>query len=111
MAKPSMVHDPSKNFRREFNFITTTKHLLTNSQWEIYSQVQKGQLRLVAWTISGNIYLQQVDQNDLLRLYQVKEEKILSLISNRPGESSVAGVINKRSITLKVIFELVLYLV
>lgn len=93
-AKSSLVNDPSKNFSGEFNFITS-KHLLRNSQGEIYSHVQEGQLRLVAWTIWGSIYLHQVYLNNLLSLYQLKEEKILPLISNWSGESFVPGALSR----------------
>lgn len=69
------------------------ENLLTNDQGEIYSLVQRHQLklvRLVVCTISGNPFLQQDYRNWLLNLFKVTDKKVISLNMDLPGESYVS---------------------
>ena len=55
-------------------------------------------LRLVAWRISGNISFQREFQRGLQSLPLEVEEIALSQLTNRPGESGLAGVVNRKLI-------------
>ena len=77
---------------------------LKNAQEKMHPLVQRHQLKLVAWTISANLYLQQLYRNKLLNLYQLTDENIVSsLIPNWPDASSVAGLVNKKLVPFDVI--------
>ena len=62
--------------------------------------IEKGKLRLVAWTISGKSYLQKKFQRTLQSLSQVPKGKVQSLITDRPRESGIAGVVGNKLIPL-----------
>ena len=55
-------------------------------------------LRLAAWLIFGNHWHQKAFQTKLQSLYQTPEEEVRSLLTNRPGASGLAGVVNGRLI-------------
>ena len=74
--------------------------ILLNPEGKIHPLVQKSVLRLVAWLVSGKTYLQRECQNRLLALSQIPEGKVLSQITNRPGESGLAGVMGNKLIPL-----------
>jgi len=60
-------------------------------------------LRLVAWTVSGNPFLQKAYQKNLQNLSSKLGEEALGLITNRPGESGVAGVLRDKLVPLDVL--------
>ena len=54
-------------------------------------------LSLVAWPISGKVYLQKGCHKGLLTSSQMPKEQVLSQITNPPGESGLPGVIGKKT--------------
>jgi len=73
--------------------IPKRKDLLLNPDQEVHPLVRNQSLQLVAWKISGKSFLQMAYQKKLSLLSQVQEGKAPSLITIRPGESLVAGVL------------------
>ena len=66
--------------------------------------LQKGnQLQLVAWKVSGKLWKVREYKNSLPHLSQIPEGQGQYLITNRPGESGLAGVVNGMLIPLQVI--------
>ena len=66
--------------------------------------LQEGnQLQLVAWKVSGKLWKVREYKNSLPHLSQIPEGQGQYLITNRPGESGLAGVVNGRLIPLQVI--------
>ena len=65
-------------------------------------RLQEGkQLQLVAWKVSRKPLREY--QNSLLHLSQIPEDQGQYQITNRPGESGLAGVVNGSLIPLQVI--------
>ena len=60
---------------------------LRSTEGQINHLIQNSSLRLVAWLVSGNIYLQKGYQKVLSTLSQMPEEQLLSQIMNRPAVS------------------------
>ncbi|XP_057294612.1 uncharacterized protein LOC130623139 [Hydractinia symbiolongicarpus] len=77
--------------------------LLTNPQGKSHPLLENRTLRLVAWTISGKFWRLREYQEKLQSLSQVPEQRAHSLITNRPGESGLAGVVNNKLIPLNVL--------
>ena len=65
--------------------------------------VQNRSLRLIAWTLSGNSLLQKAFQRKLQVLSSSPGVQELNLITNRPGDSGLAGVLNNKLIQLDVL--------
>ena len=78
------------------------KNLLKNPQREIHPLLLQGQLQLAAWVVSGLPWCRKAYQNQLQTLSQIAEEKAQFLLTNRPGESGLAGVINGKMIPFTV---------
>ena len=74
------------------------KNLLMDPQNQIHPLVKEKTLRLVAWHLSGNPFLPKDYQRGLQTLSEIAEDKAHCLLTNRPGESGLAGVVNKRLI-------------
>ena len=55
---------------------------------------------MVAWLVSGKVYLQKGYQKGLSTLSQMPEEQVLSQITNQPGESGLADIIGSKLILL-----------
>jgi len=83
--------------------IPKRKDLLLNPDQEVHPLVRNQSLQLVAWKISGKSFLQMAYQRKLSLLSQVQEGKAPSLITIRPGESLVAGVLGNRLIPFDVL--------
>ena len=66
--------------------------LLKNPQGEIHPLVMNNHLRLAAWTVSGNHWLKRDYRVKLQTLSQIADAEAQFLITNRPGESGLAGV-------------------
>ena len=75
-------------------------NVLLSPEGKTHPLIQNSSLRLVAWVISGKVYLQKGYQKGLLTLSQMPEEQVLSQITNPPGESGSAGVIGSKLIPL-----------
>ena len=75
-------------------------NLLVDPQGVIHPLVKNGSLKLVAWKISGRIWQTREYQKGLQDLSQMPEDRVHSLITNRPGESGLAGVVNNKLIPL-----------
>ena len=65
-------------------------NLLISTNQENHVLVEKGSLQLLAWTVSGKIYL-----FNLFLLPQMPEERAQALITNRPSVSGIVGVVGK----------------
>jgi len=78
-------------------------NLLTNPKLEVHPLIQNKPLRLVTWTVSGKNCLQKAYQTRLPVLSRDLDEKEQTLITNRPGESGLIGVVGKRLIPLDAI--------
>ena len=74
--------------------------VLLSPEGKTHPLIQNSSLRLVAWLVSGKVYLQKGYQKGLWTLFQLPEEQVLSQITNRPGESGLAGVIGSKLIPL-----------
>ena len=103
LAKTKFLLNTSGNVNSTPHFHQLAKDLLRNSQGDIHPLVQNRQLRLVAWTISPEISLQQAYRRKLLSLSQMKDDQAQFQITSRPGESSVADVVNNKLIPFDVI--------
>ena len=75
-------------------------NLLVDPQGAIHPLVKNGSLTLVAWNISGRIWQTREYQKGLQDLSQMPEDRVHSLLTNRPGESGLAGVVNNKLIPL-----------
>ncbi len=75
-------------------------NLLVNPQGAIHPLVENGSLKLVAWKISGIIWQTKEYQRGLQDLSQMPEDRVHSLITNRPGESGLACVVDNKLIPL-----------
>ena len=73
---------------------------LLSPEGKTHPFIQNSSLRLVAWLVSGKVYLQKEYQKGLLTLSQMPQEQVLSQIANRPGESGLTGVIGSKVISL-----------
>ena len=84
------------------NPILTPDHpkVLLSPEGKTHLLIQNSSLRLLAWLVSGKVYLQKGYQKGLSTLFQMPEEHVLSQITNRPGESGLAGVIGSNLIPL-----------
>jgi len=74
--------------------------LLKSPQGQIHPLVENQSLRLVAWKISGKVFLQEAYQQGLRTLSSSLEGEALHLITNRPRESGHAGVVGNKLIPL-----------
>ena len=79
------------------------KDLLLDPLGRPYPLVVNQTLRLAAWLVSGNHWHQKAFQTKLQSLYQIPEEEVRSLLTNRPGASGLAGVVNGRLIPFNVL--------
>ena len=79
------------------------KDLLPDPLGRPHPLVVNQTLRLAAWLVSGNHWHQKAFQTKLQSLYQIPEEEVRSLLTNRPGASGLAGVVNGRLISFNVL--------
>ena len=77
--------------------------LLQGTQGQKHPLQEGNQLQLVAWKISGKLWKMREYQNSLSHLLQIPEGQGQYLITNRPGESGLPGVVNRRLTPLRVI--------
>ena len=80
------------------------ENLLSNPKKEIHPLLGNHSLRLLAWKVSGKSYLQKEFRKELPISSPMQEELEQDLITNRPGESSIVGVVRKRLIPLHVMY-------
>ena len=83
--------------------LTHRKDLLLDPLGRPHPLVVNQTLRLAAWLVSGNHWHQKAFQTKLQSLYQIPEEEVRSLLTNRPGASGLAGVVNGRLISFNVL--------
>ena len=62
--------------------------------------IQNSSLGMVAWLVSGKVYLQKGYQKGLSTLSQMLEEQVLRQITNQLGETGLAGIIGSKLILL-----------
>ena len=84
-------------------FLPQYKDLLKNPSGQIHPLVTNKSLQLGAWMVSGNIWQQKEYQSRLQTLYKTVGEQEKRLLTNRPGISCLAGVINKKLIHFNVL--------
>ena len=77
--------------------------LLQGPQGQKHPLQEGNQLHLVAWKVSGKSWKVRKYQNSLPHLFQISEGQDQYLITNRPGKSGLADVMNERLIPLQVI--------
>ena len=78
--------------------IPKKKNLLLNPIQEEHPLVKTQALQLVAWTLSGDSSLQREYLAKVQLLSQLPDERVHFLITNRPGESRAAGVVDGKLI-------------
>ena len=76
------------------------KDLLKDSAGKFNPPVIQNSLRLMAWTISGRTYLQKEYQKELPNLSQTIGEHLQSSITSQLGRCGVAGVLDRRYLSL-----------
>ena len=69
------------------------KNLLLGPSGDLHPLMMKGQLQLAAWIVSGLPWCQKDYQQKLRSLSQIADDQARYLLTNRPGESGLAGVI------------------
>ena len=77
--------------------------LLQDPQEQKHPLQEGNQLQLVAWKVSGKLWKVREYQNSLPHLSQIPEGQGQYLITNRPSERGLAGVVNGRLIPLQLI--------
>ena len=80
------------------------ENLLSNPKKEIHPLLLNQSLRLLAWKVSGKSYLQKEFQRGLPISSPTQEEWEQTLITNRPGESSIVGVMGNKLIPLHAMY-------
>ena len=79
------------------------QNMLKDPSGMIHPLVQNQTLHLIVWTLSGNVFLQRAYQRKLPVLSCNLSEKELFLITNRPGDSGLAGVVKGKLVPLDVL--------
>jgi len=77
--------------------------LLLGPQAQLHPLMKEGSLNLAVWRVSGKPWKQKAFRARQQSLYQIPEEKVPSLIMNRPGENGLAGLVNDKLIPLHVL--------
>ena len=79
------------------------KYLLKNLRENIHPLIENNSLRLAAWLVSGNQGEQQQYLQRLPLLSKTPKQWVLERITDRPGDSLIAGVCQGRLIQLHAI--------
>ena len=74
------------------------KSLLLDPTGTSHPLIERRELRLAVWMVSGQPWQRRAYQAKLPNLSAIPVEQGRSLIKNRPGESGLAGVINGKLI-------------
>ena len=72
--------------------------LLSNPRMEVHPLIKNRTLRLAAWLVSGNHQQQTEFRQQLPHLSRMPDQRALKKITNRPGESLLAGVVGEKLI-------------
>ena len=80
--------------------LSALKDLLKDPAGKLNPLVIQNSLRLMAWTISGRTYLQKEYQKELPNLSQTIGEHLQSSITRQLGRCGVAGVLDRRYLSL-----------
>ena len=99
MANSAMVTSITLNV----DSASQSAHIVTRHSGEKAPFAGRQQTTMVTWKVSGKPWKVRECQNSLQHLSQTPEGQGQYLITNRPGESGLAGVMNKRLISLQVI--------
>ena len=78
-------------------------NLLLNPQGEVHPLIQNQSLQLVAWMISGKESKLREYHRKLQSLSVHREDRVHNLITNRPGASGIAGVVQDKLIPFDVL--------
>ena len=103
LAEPDMVPRVNSFVNEKSSTLTSTFKPLKEPSRETYNLLQNQTMRLIAWIITGNIWLRKEFQKGLQTLSFRQEERVLTQIIVRPGISGLAGVINRKSIHFDVL--------
>ena len=79
--------------------LPSVSDLLIGPNKHHYQLIEKKNLQLLAWTVSGKSCLQYYRKN-LPSLLQMPEDQGQSLITNRPDVSAIAGAAGEKLIPL-----------
>ena len=102
VANTNVVPNSVTNVSSESHQTAISKQSLIKFSRKTSPLIKLGSLFLVAWLVSGQIWRQRDYRKGLQTLSSVPEEKALHLLTNRPGESGLAGVIENKLIPLDV---------
>ena len=78
------------------------KNLLRYPQGWNHQLIESNQLHLAAWIVSGRVFQQKEYQSKLQTLSQIADDKVQYLVTTRPGESGLAGMLGNRLIQFEV---------
>ena len=79
------------------------QNLLMNPMGEFHPLLLNSTLRLAAWLVSGRLKPRRDFQAQLPRLYPEQDPRVLESVTNRPGESLLAGVLQDKLVHFVVI--------
>ena len=79
------------------------KNLLLDPRQNVHPLVENKTLQLAVWVVSGIVWQQKAYQTGLQSLSQIPEGRAQFLLTNRPGESGLAGVVNGKLIPFDVL--------
>ena len=103
MANSAMVSSITLNVDSASHNSSQSTHIVTRHSGGKAPFAGRQQTTMVAWKVSGKPWTVRECQNSLQHFSQTPEGQGQYLITNRPGESGLAGVMNKRLISLQVI--------
>ena len=83
--------------------IPSSEKLLTNPWGQTHPLVTNQTLKLVAWMLSGDIYLRKEFLARQPILSPIQIDRVLSQVTSRPGRTRLAGVIKERLIHFDVL--------
>ena len=103
MANSAMVRSVTRTVGLTSHNSTQPDTLLQGPKGQKHPLQEDSKLQLVAWKVSGKLWKVREYQNSLPHLSQIPENQGQYLITNRPGQSGLAGAVNGRLMPLQVI--------
>ena len=79
------------------------KNLLLDPRQNVHPLVENKTIQLAVWVVSGIVWQQKAYQTGLQSLSRIPEGRAQFLLTNRPGESGLAGVVNGKLIPFNVL--------
>ena len=103
MANSAMVRSITLSVGSISHNSTQSDHIVTRPSGAKHLLQEGNQLQSVTWKVSGKPWKVREYENSLPLLTQIPEGQGQYLVTNRPGESGLAGVVNGRLIPLQVV--------